>query len=125
MFSPVHLNSASGASFPSRRLARPAAIAALAGALLTLAAPASARECVNGYRIIGDNTLVRCEQVVGQSAPAAAIPQPRPSQSEPLYTGSISRRASTAMVVEQNECRPGLYHMMEWGTNGGSVLLRC
>ncbi len=108
-----------------RRVLRPAAFATVAGVLLAVESPASAAECNNGYRIIGDNVLVRCDEPSGSVVPDASPPQARLPLSEPLTTGSISSRRSAVLVVDPKDCRPGLFHMMEWGTNGGSVLLAC
>jgi hypothetical protein len=106
------------------RLARPALLGfALAG--FAAAAPAaSAADCVNGYRTLGNQVIVQCDEVPGASASTAQFPGRDPLFAEPATTGSVSAARSGRMVVDSiGDCQAGSYRIME--KEDGDVIIAC
>jgi hypothetical protein len=94
------------------------AIGAAAAGLMALSSAASAQgDCVNGWHMIKDQILARCDVL-----PSAFAGPPRRAEllpaEEPMLTGSIkvgvppfSGREQHAFVASRDECQPGLYWM--------------
>ena len=64
------------------------ALAAAASATVMATSLANAQECVNGYRELGNQVIVLCDE--GFAPEASAFPA-EPLPDEPIITGSISR----------------------------------
>ncbi|MGH6922961.1 MAG: hypothetical protein ACRED5_04245 [Propylenella sp.] len=125
------------------------ALVAAASTTLASASLANAQECLNGWRELGNQVIVKCDEglapqagfLSGQGlgseeefvpeASAAAAPLPE----EPLYTGSISSAAepqisppppqiaATLQVEGPWACESGKYWMLE--SEGSSRPMMC
>jgi len=107
------------------RLGKPAILAAAFGAVAFTAVPASAGECINGYRQLGNQVIVACKDAAAPAAPHT--PLLRNSYAEPITTGSInapSAKRSGAMTVHKvTECQPGHYRVT--ALENGEMMLPC
>jgi hypothetical protein len=118
------------------------ALAAAASATVLAASLANAQECVNGYRELGNQVIVLCDEGFAPEAavpeggfPEAGVPETEASaypaeplpQEEPLITGSISTgeeavqpgiaapppEVTASMEVDGPwACEPGKYWML-------------
>ena len=98
----------------------------LAAAGLGISA-ASAADCVNGYRTIGNDVIVLCDD--GPSAlGATALYQAGPEAAAPEIVGSLPdavRPASRNMMADSaQDCQPGQYWSFALAESG-NVLLAC
>ncbi len=108
-----------------RRLARPAALAAAVAITLGAGPVAHAADCVNGYRTLGNQVILLCEDA-GPGQSTALYPRAAPSvaPAEPVTTGSIApRRSGSIMVDSVEDCEPGLY--WTYYLEDGEVTLAC
>lgn len=101
-----------------RRLIAPAALAVSA---LALVSSASAAECVNGYRMLGNQVIVLCDK----ASEAQALYQPgAPLIEAPATTKAVEpRRSGSIMVDSVEDCQPGMY--WTYYLEDGEVTLAC
>jgi hypothetical protein len=108
-----------------RRLARPAALTAVVAATLGAGSVAHAADCVNGYRTLGNQVILLCEDA-GPGQSTALFPQAAPpvAPAEPMTTGSAApRRSGSIMVDSVEDCEPGMY--WTYYLEDGEVTLAC
>lgn len=106
---------------PETLLKRLIAPAALAVSALAFVSSASAAECVNGYRMLGNQVIVLCDE----ASEAQALYQPgAPLPEAPATTGSAAPRSTGPVMVDSIEdCRPGAY--WTYYLDSGEVSLAC
>jgi hypothetical protein len=97
-----------------KRLIGPAALAVSA---LAFVSSASAAECVNGYRMLGNQVIVLCDEV----SDARALYQPGAPLTEAPAT--TPRQSGSVMVDSAEDCRPGAY--WTYYLDSGEVSLAC
>ena len=123
----MHIHSIPLESRLSRTFTRPSRLALFALALAGFAATASAAnaaDCVNGYRTLGNQVIVQCDDTSGTTASTAQFPGGNPVFTEPATTGSVSPARSGRMVVDSiGDCQAGSYRIME--KEDGDVIIAC
>lgn len=112
---------------PSRvkRFAAPAFLASALAAYGGLFSTASAADCLNGYRTLGNQVVVACDADVGPTGSTALYRRSAPpATAVPTVTGAVPPRAGGSIMVEDIEdCRPGLYRT--YYLEDGEVILAC
>ena len=108
-------------------LTRGLAVAGLLAAACLGTSAASAADCVNGYRTVGNDVIVLCDD--GPSAfGATALYQAPPEAAAPEIVGSrpgAVRPASRSVMADSAQhCRPGQYWSFALAESG-NVLLAC
>ena len=108
-------------------LTRGLAIAGFLAAASLGTSAASAVDCINGYRTIGNDVIVLCDD--GPSAfGATALYQAAPEAAAPEIVGSLPdavRPASRSVMADSaRDCQPGQYWSFALAESG-NVLLAC
>jgi hypothetical protein len=111
-------------------LTRSLAVAGLLAAACLGTSAASAADCVNGYRTIGNDVIVLCDD--GPSAFGATALYQAPEAAAPQIVGSLpdavrpaSRSMSRSMMADSaQDCQPGQYWSFALAESG-NVLLAC
>jgi len=90
-------------------------VAGLAAAAFLVPSAASAAECVNGYRTLGNQVIVLC----GEAA--------RHADALALHGNAIAPAPETAvphnmMAPSIGECRPGMYRSIENPSSGDQII---
>ena len=100
------------------------ALASLA-ACLPVIGHARAADCINGYRMLGNQVIVVCKQEFApHSTVSFALERPGRIAAPPL-TGSVpaARRSGSVMADSPQDCEPGLYWLMQ--RDDGNALMAC
>ena len=107
-------------------LTRSLAVAGLLAAACLATSAASAADCVNGYRTIGNDVIVLCDD--GPSAFGATALYQAPEAAAPAIAGSLPdavRPASRSVMADSAQnCQPGQYWSFALAESG-NVLLAC
>jgi len=103
------------------------AIAGLLAAACLGTSAASAADCVNGYRTLGNGVIALCGEAT-DSFGATALYRAAPEAAAPEITGSLPgvvRSAPRNLMAESaQDCQPGQYWSFELAETG-DVLLAC
>lgn len=109
-------------------LTRSLALAGLVAAACLGASAASAADCVNGYRTIGNDVIVLCDPA-SDPLGSTALYGTAPGTAAPAITGSVpapaARTAPRNLMAESPaDCQPGQYWSYDLAESG-NVMLRC
>lgn len=107
-------------------LTRGIALAGFVAAACLGASAASAADCVNGYRTIGNDVIVLCDPGSDPFASSAQFDEPAITGSLPAPAPAPALRPAprNLMADSPQDCQPGQYWSYELAESG-SVMLRC
>ena len=108
----------------SAELRRPRIALAIAGvsAGMAFATGASAAECVNGYRTLGNDVTLACEGAAPSPA-LASFPSEDRSVVAPAAAALGSGGARPLIADSWGNCQPGQYRIIKWEEH--DMLLAC